>query len=260
MKRAQCSLHVLKRIETRVACCSIDRNTCIALAITPQAGADILEVGIPYSDPLADGPTIQAASSRALSNGATVGASLRAIAASAKQLEQAPIVVLAYYNTVLQRSFNMFAQQLSDSGVSGLLVPDAPLEEVFDLRDACDAHGVELSLLTTVTTPDDRLQALSTASRGFLYLVAVTGVTGARAELSAELPDVLNRVQNTSELPVAVGFGVSAPEHASQLASMGADGVIVGSALVKRLGESETEDEGIQSMSSLAASIHGGLP
>jgi tryptophan synthase alpha chain len=220
----------------------------------------VLEVGIPYSDPLADGPTIQSASSRALSNGATVDASLRSITSAASQLNDTPVVVLAYYNTVLQRSFRTFAQQLSDSGVSGLLVPDAPLEEAFVLRDACDACNVELSLLVTPATPDERIQSLSSASRGFVYLVAVTGVTGARSEISIELPGVLKRVKNVNELPVAVGFGVSAPEHATQRAQRGAEGVIVGSALVKQLGESSSDHDGIEAMSSLAHSIHSGLP
>lgn len=224
-----------------------------------QAGADIIEIGIPYTDPLADGPTIQAASARALQGGAGVDESLRAIGRASSTVS-CPIVVLAYYNTVLQRGFGRFASRLKACGASGLLIPDVPLEEAGAIRGECELRGVELSLLATPATPDERLKLISSASSGFVYLVAVTGVTGERKEVSAELPGVLKRLKSVCELPIAVGFGVSAPEHAAQLAGLGADGVIVGSALVKRLGEAPSVDEGLASMSELASSIHSGIP
>jgi tryptophan synthase alpha chain len=199
-----------------------------------DAGADLVELGIPFSDPLADGPVIQAAGSRALAAGATVGAVLEVAGALAQRL---PVVIMAYANLMLARGPGAFAADLAAAGVSGLIVPDLPLEEATETLEACDAAGVALVPLVAPTTPDERLGIIGARARGFLYTVSVTGTTGERAALSDAFEGVVERAKAHTDVPVALGFGIAGPEHARQAADAGADGVIVGSRLVRAAGE-----------------------
>jgi tryptophan synthase alpha chain len=199
-----------------------------------DGGADLVELGVPFSDPLADGPVIQAAGTRALAAGATVGAVLEVAAALAQRL---PVVLMCYTNVVLARGVEAFAEDLARAGASGLIVPDLPLEEAGETRAACEAAGVALVPLVAPTTPEDRLAAIGAQARGFLYTVSVTGTTGERATLTDAFAGVVGRTKAHTAAPVALGFGIATPEHAAQAAAAGADGVIVGSRLVRAAGE-----------------------
>jgi tryptophan synthase alpha chain len=199
-----------------------------------EAGADLVELGVPFSDPLADGPVIQAAGTRALAAGATVAAVFEVAAALADRL---PVVLMCYANQVLARGVEAFAAELARVGASGLIVPDLPLEEAGETRAACEAAGIALVPLVAPTTPEDRLTAIGGQARGFLYTVSVTGTTGERATLADAFGAVVERAKAHTEVPVALGFGIATPEHAAQAAAAGADGVIVGSRLVRAAGE-----------------------
>ena len=199
-----------------------------------DAGADLVELGVPFSDPLADGPAIHAAATAALRAGATAEGVLEVAAALAPRL---PVVVMCYANLVLARGTEAFARGLAGAGVSGLIVPDLPLEEAPATLAACDASGVALVPLIAPTTPEERLRAIGGRARGFLYAVGVTGTTGERAEVGRGLAEILARARAHAQVPVAVGFGISTPDQAAAAAAAGADGVIVGSRLVRAAAE-----------------------
>jgi tryptophan synthase alpha chain len=221
---------------------SIEQSREIGLAYA-VAGADLVELGVPFSDPLADGPVIHAAGVSALRAGATVQAVLdvgRAIA------ERVPVVVMCYSNPILARGLDRFADELLASGASGLIVPDLPLEEAPSTLAACDERGLALVPLVAPTTPDERLARIGAQARGFLYTVSLTGTTGERAALDDRLADVLARAAASTDVPVAVGFGIGTPEQAAAAAGAGADGVIIGSRLVRAAGEASRPAEAVR--------------
>ena len=201
-----------------------------------DGGADVIELGVPFSDPLADGPVIHAAGTEALRAGATVGDVLEVCHALSQRV---PVVMMLYANLVLARGPARFAQALADAGASGLIVPDLPLEESTELLGACDAAGIALVPLVAPTTPDERLARIGARARGFLYTVSVTGTTGERTALSDAYAGVIARAKAHTDVPVALGFGIGAPEQAVQAAEAGADGVIVGSRLVRAAAEAD---------------------
>jgi tryptophan synthase alpha chain len=220
-----------------------------------DGGADLVELGVPFSDPLADGPVIQAAGTRALAAGASVGGVLELAGALARRV---PIVLMCYANLVLGRGVEPFAAALAETGCSGLIVPDLPLEESRDVRAACDAAGVALVPLVAPTTPDARLEAIGAQARGFLYTVSVTGTTGERAALSDAFARVVARAKAHTDVPVALGFGIATPEHAAQAAAAGADGVIVGSRLVRAAGEAADPATAVREVvGAMAAALRG---
>jgi tryptophan synthase alpha chain len=195
-----------------------------------DAGADLVELGVPFSDPLADGPVIHAAGTRALEAGAT----LHGVLGVAERIaERVPVVLMCYANLVFARGIERFADELAAAGASGLIVPDLPLEEASAVREACDAAGLALVPLVAPTTPDDRMAEIARLARGFLYTVSVTGTTGERAAVDGSLASLLGRAKRHCPVPVAVGFGISTADQAAQAADAGADGVIVGSWLVR---------------------------
>jgi tryptophan synthase alpha chain len=201
-----------------------------------RAGADLVELGVPFSDPLADGPVIHAAGTTALKGGATLPAVLdigRAIS------EHVPVVVMCYANLILARGLERFVDALLAAGASGLIVPDLPLEEASSTLAACDERGLALVPLVAPTTTDERLERIGAQARGFVYAVALTGTTGERSGLQHGLAGVVARAAARTAVPVAVGFGISTPEQAMAAAAAGADGVIVGSRLVRAAGEGE---------------------
>jgi tryptophan synthase alpha chain len=199
-----------------------------------DAGADLVELGVPFSDPLADGPVIHAAATRALAAGATVHAVLEA---GARIAEHVPVVLMCYANLIYARGPERFAAELAARGISGLIVPDVPLEESEAVLSACDEHGIALVPLVAPTTPDERMAAIGRTARGFVYTVSVTGTTGERAAGGGDAATLLARVKAHTELPVALGFGISSGAHAAAAADAGADGVIVGSRLVRAVAE-----------------------
>jgi tryptophan synthase alpha chain len=202
-------------------------------------GADAIEIGLPFSDPVMDGPTIQAASQRALDLGATPIGIIDALGGVDVDV---PLVVMTYYNVVFRSGHRRFAASLRDNGVHGAIVPDLPLEELGDWSRAADEGGVETVLLASPVTPDDRLARLVERSRGFIYGVGLMGVTGERDRVSESAMVIAKRLKAITDLPVVIGFGVSTPAQAAELA-VEADGVVVASALMRRLldGASPTE-------------------
>jgi tryptophan synthase alpha chain len=201
-----------------------------------ERGADVIELGMPFSDPLADGPVIHNAGSRALAEGANLHTVLDVGRSLAERL---PVVLMCYSNVILARGLERFADELVQAGLSGLIVPDLPLEEAPAALAACDARGLALVPLVAPTTPDERLERIGRRARGFLYTVSVTGTTGERAELDGGLAAVVARAAASTEVPVAVGFGIGTAAQAAAAAAAGADGVIVGTRLVRAAGEAE---------------------
>jgi tryptophan synthase alpha chain len=209
-----------------------------------DAGADLLEIGLPYSDPLADGVTLQRASSAALAGGATLDGSFDLVARVARARQDKPIVVMGYANQFLgPRGESAIARRLTEAGAAGAIAADLTPDEGAPLEAAFEAHGLALVYLVAPTTTAERVEFIVNRSGGFVYCVSLTGVTGARSALPTTLAALVGRVKKVSPLPVAVGFGVSRPEQVRAVAKAGADGVIVGSALVNSLGESGREVE-----------------
>ncbi len=221
-----------------------DRETSIRAATALiEGGTDILELGVPFSDPVADGPVIQKADERSLAAGTKAG-TVFAIVRELRKMTAIPIVLLVYYNMVLHRGIDRFYMEAHDAGVDGILIADMPVEESDDAWEAARRHGIDPIFLITQTTSDERIGTIGARAQGYLYLVAVLGVTGVRDEVSSGALELLGRVRNHSPLPLALGFGISTPTHAKICAEAGADGIIVGSAIVgiveKHLGSPET--------------------
>lgn len=196
-----------------------------------KAGADLIELGVPFSDPMADGPTIQLASDRALAAGTTLPGILELVA-RLRQRTQIPIVLMGYFNPIFAYGAERFACDAARAGVDALLVVDLPPEEAPELKGATDACGLDLIFLLTPTSDASRVQAVSRLGSGFIYYVSVTGVTGARSAVADTLAARVTEVRGALDLPLVVGFGISTPEQAGEVAKS-ADGVVVGSALVK---------------------------
>jgi tryptophan synthase alpha chain len=215
-------------------------TTAQALRVLDQAGADLIELGVPYSDPLADGPVIQAAATRALGRGVRLEDVL-AIVRSLKGEIKAPIILFTYYNPIFYRGIDLFLREIADAGVKGLVVPDLPLEEADSLLKPAAQMGIDVTLLIAPTSPVERIQAIAQQSQGFIYLVSVTGVTGMRNQVATRVESLLTSIREVTDKPIGVGFGISEAEQARQVKQWGADAVIVGSAFVKRLAEGSPE-------------------
>ena len=207
-------------------------------------GADMIELGVPFSDPLADGPVVQASTQRALEEGVTPD---DVLALAGEFGDRLPVVLMVYYNCVLAGGQNHFLNAASEAGVAGLIVPDLPVDEAGDFIEGCRERSIDPILLVAPTSPDDRIKMIAAQASGFIYCVSVAGVTGARTSLSEQLPDFLARVRARTEVPLAVGFGVSTPEHAAVVAQY-ADGVIIGSRLIKMVDEAANITEACQTV------------
>ncbi|MBD2184916.1 tryptophan synthase subunit alpha [Planktothrix sp. FACHB-1355] len=228
-------------------------TTAKALRILDRTGADIIELGVPYSDPLADGPVIQAAATRALQRGVKLDDVLQMLEGVIPEL-RSPIVLFTYYNPIINRGIDKFLHQLSKVGVSGLVVPDLPLEEAEGLLNPAAKLGIDVVLLVAPTSSKERIAAIAQKSQGFIYLVSVTGVTGMRSGLETRVEDLLKQMRGVTDKPIGVGFGISAPEHARQVRDWGADAAIVGSAIVKRLADGEPE-KGLKAIEEFCQSL-----
>lgn len=230
----------------------LETSRAIGLAYA-DGGADLVELGVPYSDPLADGPVIHEAGTKALAAGATLDGVLDVCRTLSERL---PVVLMCYANLVLARGVDAFAQAAVQAGASGLIVPDLPLEEAPDVLAACDASGLALVPLVAPTTPDERLRAIGERARGFLYTVSVAGTTGERTGTKASFAPILARARAATEVPVALGFGIATPEAAAAAADAGADGVIVGSRLVREAADAADPPAAVRRVvSELAAAL-----
>jgi tryptophan synthase alpha chain len=220
-----------------------------------EAGADLIELGVPFSDPLADGPVIHAAGTVALRAGATLPAVLevaRDIAAAV------PVVVMCYANPIVSQGLDRFLDRLVGAGVSGLIVPDLPLEEATEIKPACRRRGLAFVPLVAPTTPAERLERIGAGASGFVYAVSVTGTTGERTQVAGGLATVVSRAAAHTSVPVAVGFGISTPEQAITAVEAGADGVIVGTRLVRAAGEAEDPVAAVRELvSGFSAALSG---
>ena len=209
-----------------------DLTTSMRIARTLiHAGTDILELGVPFSDPVADGPTIQRAGDRALAAGTTPD-TVFAIVREVRGHSEVPIVLLTYFNTVFRRGIERFYRDARAAGVDGILIADMPVEESGEVLEAAERNAIDQILLVAQTTSDERLRTIAANAGGFLYLVSVLGVTGARSGVPQAAFDLVRRVKAVTDLPVALGFGISTPDQVASCAAHGADGVIVGSAIV----------------------------
>src|SRR3982074_178589 len=215
-----------------------------------EAGADVIELGVPFSDPLADGPTIQRASERALKSGTTL-AGLLDLVRRIRKSSQVPLVLFSYYNPILQMGLARFASAAADASADGVLVTDLTPEEAADYRRILAAHHLDTIFLGAPTSTDERLAKIAAASSGFLYLISRTGVTGAKDALPDDLPALLRRARAVTQLPTAVGFGISLPGHVSVLGGL-ADAAVVGSALVSEMEKAPSVDA---AASALAAKV-----
>jgi tryptophan synthase alpha chain len=216
-------------------------------------GADLVELGVPYSDPLADGPVIHEAGTAALRAGATIGGVLEVSEALSRRV---PVMLMCYVNLVLARGPEAFAAAAREAGVSGLIVPDLPFEEAPEIEAACLEHDIALVALVAPTTTDARLAMIGAKARGFVYTVSVTGTTGERTSGEDAFRPVLDRVHAHTSVPVALGFGIATPEQAGAAARAGADGVIVGTRLVRAAAEAQ---DPVAATGELVAALAGGL-
>lgn len=232
-------------------------TTAEALRVLDRSGADLIELGVPYSDPLADGPVIQAAATRALQRGTRLDQVLEVVRSVSPTI-QAPIILFTYYNPILNRGIETYLQQVAAAGVRGLVVPDLPLEEAATLLKPAKEYGIEVTLLIAPTSPKERILAIAEQSQGFIYLVSTTGVTGVRAQVQSRVKDLLLELRNVTDKPIGVGFGISQPEHARQVMEWGADAAIVGSAFVKRLAEG-TPTQGLQAIDTFCQSLKAAI-
>ncbi len=206
-----------------------------------ENGADLIELGIPYSDPLADGPIIQIAASRALKSGTTPLKIIKLLE-SLKGRLHLPIILFSYFNPLLSFGFEDFCKLASSVGVAGLIIPDLPLEEANKFSKIIKTFSMDLILLVAPTTSSERMKLISNNTKGFTYLVSVTGVTGERSKMENRVEKLISKLKEISKNPVAVGFGISSPEHIKKVKKWGADGVIIGSAFVKRISNSNEKD------------------
>jgi len=232
-------------------------TTAEALRLLDRNGADFIELGVPYSDPLADGPVIQAAATRALQKGTTLEQVLEMVGAVSPSLK-APLILFTYYNPILNLGIQQFLAKIASVGVRGLVVPDLPLEEATDLISAGANFGIEVILLVAPTSSRDRIEAIARQSQGFIYLVSVTGVTGMRAQIQDRVKDLLIDLRSVTDKPIGVGFGISGVEQARQMMNWGADAAIVGSAFVKQL-TTGSPSEGLQAITELCRELKAAI-
>lgn len=205
-----------------------------------DAGADLIEIGVPFSDPLADGVAVQGTGQIALDNGTTPADCIQLVRDLRSDGVTVPLLLMGYYNPILRYGIERWVTDCAAAGVDGFIVPDLPAEESDTLRAACQTHGLDLIFMVAPTSTDSRLQTAAEKGSGFIYCVSVTGVTGARSSLAANLSEYIARIRSHTDLPLAVGFGISKPEHVTSVGEI-ADGAIVGAALINALNEVDDE-------------------
>lgn len=221
----------------------------------PKAGVDIIELGLPFTDPMADGPTIQRAGQRALEAGMTLDKTLETARALRAEDDTTPIVLMGYYNPIFARGVDRFLAEAKEAGIDGLIIVDLPPEEDSELCLPAQAAGLNFIRLATPTTDDKRLPTVLQNTSGFVYYVSITGITGAAAAQSADVAPEVIRIKSATDLPVIVGFGIRTPEASRDIASV-ADGAVVGSAIVERIGKGDSPASVLAFVKSLADGAH----
>ncbi len=217
-----------------------DRETSLGIIEAIAGESDLLELGIPFSDPLADGPTIQHSTQVSLENGTTVAGCLEMVSELRRRGVETPICLMGYYNPILAYGLERFVQDAEDAGVQGFIVPDLPPEEATELEQAASGLGLAYVYFLAPTSSMERIEQVTAQAQGFIYLVSVTGVTGARQSLQSDLSEFVERVRSRSTAPLAIGFGISTPNQAASVAQL-ADGVIVGSALINAVNTDDVD-------------------
>lgn len=209
-----------------------------------KGGADVIELGLSFSDPIADGPTIQAASQRALKAGMNTDVYFE-ITKKIRKNVKVPLVCLTYFNPVVKRGIGRFMKDCNESGIDGVIIPDVPVEEAKEITEKANDNGVDTIFLIAPTTTDERMKKILDSTHGFVYLVSLLGVTGARRELSETVKETLKRARKIAKrkIPLAVGFGISTPKHVREVIALGADGAIVGSAIVNLIAKNSGDRE-----------------
>ena len=231
-----------------------DPDSCSdILKALDECGADIIEVGVPFSDPLADGPTIQRSGKIALDAGMTPQKVLDLVERVSGSLES-PVVIMTYWNPILAMGPESFAEKAQKAGVAGVIVPDLPPEEAESWSDAARSAGLDTIFMAAPTTPDHRLKRIVSLTKGFLYYVSLTGVTGASLDMSDRLLGKIEKIRAMTDVPLAVGFGISTPQHAKSIASV-ADGVIVGSELIRRIPEDKGREDRVEAVRAYVSSM-----
>jgi tryptophan synthase, alpha subunit len=230
-------------------------KTAALLARLPEAGADVIELGVPFSDPMADGPAIQASSLRALKAGMTLAKVLDLVRAFRKTNKKTPLVLMGYYNPIHKYGTARFARDAAEAGVDGLITVDLPPEEDDVLRLTANAHDIDIVRLATPTSSDQRLQTILNGAGGFLYYVSITGVTGTKSFAEEAVKSALARIKAATSLPCAVGFGIKTPERARAVAGF-ADAAVVGSAIVDRMANGAGIEEVVSYCAELASAVH----
>ncbi|MHB9799537.1 tryptophan synthase subunit alpha [Pseudomonas sp. MT3] len=224
----------------------------------PEAGADVIELGMPFTDPMADGPAIQLANIRALGNGQNLVKTLKMVREFRQDNSTTPLVLMGYFNPIHYYGVDKFIADAKEAGVDGLIVVDLPPEHNEDLCDPAQAAGLDFIRLTTPTTDDQRLPTVLNGSSGFVYYVSVAGVTGAGAATLDHVEEAVARLRRHTDLPVSIGFGIRTPEHAASIARL-ADGVVVGSALVDKIANAESSAAAVQGVLGLCRELADGV-
>ncbi|OHC50585.1 MAG: tryptophan synthase subunit alpha [Pseudomonadales bacterium RIFCSPLOWO2_02_FULL_63_210] len=238
-----------------------DPNYAASLTILkglPAAGADVIELGMPFTDPMADGPAIQLANIRALDGGQNLAKTLQMVREFRQGEQSTPLVLMGYFNPIHKYGVARFIAEAKESGVDGLIVVDLPPEHNVDLCDPAQAAGLDFIRLTTPTTDDARLPKVLNGSSGFVYYVSVAGVTGAGAATLEHVEQAVARLRRHTDLPISIGFGIRTPEHAATIARL-ADGVVVGSALIDQIANAENDQQAVDGVLRLCAELAAGV-
>ncbi|MFI8380852.1 tryptophan synthase subunit alpha [Pseudomonas sp. NPDC079086] len=238
-----------------------DPNYDASLAILkglPKAGADVIELGMPFTDPMADGPAIQLANIRALDNGQDLAKTLQMVREFREGEQATPLVLMGYFNPIHKYGVERFIAEAKDAGVDGLIVVDLPPEHNVDLCDPAQATGLDFIRLTTPTTDDKRLPKVLNGSSGFVYYVSVAGVTGAGSATLDHVEQAVTRLRRHTDLPLCIGFGIRTPEHAATIARL-AEGVVVGSALIDQIANASSHEQAVDGVLSLCAALAEGV-